>query len=102
MQRKTTMIRNMSDIKTIHEQIQTFPTGPGLYFMKGPKDEVLYIGKAKNLRSRVASYFQQVKRHRIRQGVIVRMRLYPGIGGFHFLRRIRKKANHRLIGQSNN
>jgi len=29
----------------------------GLYFMKGPKDKVLYIGKAKNLRSRVASYF---------------------------------------------
>ena len=48
----------MSDIKSIHEQIQGFPTGPGLYFMKGPKDEVLYIGKAKNLRSRVASYFQ--------------------------------------------
>ncbi|MCH7556863.1 MAG: excinuclease ABC subunit UvrC [Planctomycetes bacterium] len=35
-----------------------FPTGPGLYFMKGPADKVLYIGKAKNLRSRVASYFQ--------------------------------------------
>lgn len=27
--------------------------------MKDPKDKVLYIGKAKNLRSRVASYFQQ-------------------------------------------
>ncbi|MGA2322674.1 MAG: excinuclease ABC subunit UvrC [Sedimentisphaerales bacterium] len=58
----------MSDLKSIRlrqgfvgqvrEQIQSFPTGPGLYFMKGPKDEVLYIGKAKNLRSRVASYFQ--------------------------------------------
>ncbi len=48
----------MSEMKTIREQIQGFPTGPGLYFMKGPKDEVLYIGKAKNLRSRVASYFQ--------------------------------------------
>jgi excinuclease ABC subunit C len=52
------MIQSMSDMKTIREQIQTFPTGPGLYFMKGPKDEVLYIGKAKNLRSRVASYFR--------------------------------------------
>ncbi len=48
----------MSELKTIREQIQGFPTGPGLYFMKGAKDEVLYIGKAKNLRSRVASYFQ--------------------------------------------
>jgi excinuclease ABC subunit C len=45
-------------LKIIREKIQTFPSGPGLYFMKGDKDEVLYIGKAKNLRSRVASYFQ--------------------------------------------
>ena len=42
----------------IREQIKAFPTGPGLYFMKGSADKVLYIGKAKNLRSRVASYFQ--------------------------------------------
>ncbi|MGB7582162.1 MAG: excinuclease ABC subunit UvrC [Sedimentisphaerales bacterium] len=48
----------MDKSKSIKEQIQGFPTGPGLYFMKGAKDEVLYIGKAKNLRSRVASYFQ--------------------------------------------
>ncbi len=45
--------------KAIREKIRSFPTGPGLYFMKGPKDKVLYIGKAKNLRSRLASYFQQ-------------------------------------------
>ncbi len=48
----------MGEMKSIRELIQGFPTGPGLYFMKGAKDEVLYIGKAKNLRSRVASYFQ--------------------------------------------
>ncbi|MBN2019033.1 MAG: excinuclease ABC subunit UvrC, partial [Sedimentisphaerales bacterium] len=48
----------MSDIKAIREKIQGFPSGPGLYFMKGAKEEVLYIGKAKNLRSRVSSYFQ--------------------------------------------
>ena len=45
--------------EAIREKIKGFPTGPGLYFMKGPKDKVLYIGKAKNLRSRVTSYFQQ-------------------------------------------
>jgi excinuclease ABC subunit C len=49
---------DMSDTKEIREKIQGFPTGPGLYFMKGAKEEVLYIGKAKNLRSRVSSYFQ--------------------------------------------
>ena len=45
--------------ETIRRRIKDFPAGPGLYFMKGPADTVLYIGKAKNLRSRVASYFQQ-------------------------------------------
>ncbi len=44
--------------EAIREKIKSFPTGPGLYFMKGPADKVLYIGKANNLRSRVASYFQ--------------------------------------------
>jgi predicted GIY-YIG superfamily endonuclease len=44
--------------ETVREKIKTFPMGPGLYFMKGHADKVLYIGKAKNLRARVASYFQ--------------------------------------------
>lgn len=42
----------------IREKISKFPAGPGLYFMKGPGEVVLYIGKAKNLRSRAGSYFQ--------------------------------------------
>jgi excinuclease ABC subunit C len=42
----------------IRKEVCTFPTGPGLYFMKDSKGTVLYIGKAKNLRSRAASYFQ--------------------------------------------
>ena len=45
-------------IDAIRRQIKAFPTGPGLYFMKGSADKVLYIGKAKNLRSRITSYFQ--------------------------------------------
>ncbi|MHC4110668.1 MAG: GIY-YIG nuclease family protein, partial [Planctomycetota bacterium] len=45
--------------EAIREKIKSFPAGPGLYFMKGASDKVLYIGKAKNLRARVSSYFQQ-------------------------------------------
>ena len=45
-------------LEKIREQIKEFPTGPGVYFMKDADDVVLYIGKAKSLRSRVASYFQ--------------------------------------------
>jgi excinuclease ABC subunit C len=43
----------------IREKIKGFPASSGLYFMKGSADKVLYIGKAKNLRARVSSYFQQ-------------------------------------------
>jgi len=46
-------------LSKIRQRIKDFPAEPGLYFMKGPGDKVLYIGRAKNLRSRVASYFQQ-------------------------------------------
>ncbi|MEN8127541.1 MAG: excinuclease ABC subunit UvrC [Planctomycetota bacterium] len=45
-------------LEGIWETIKEFPTAPGLYFMKDAEDKVLYIGKAKNLRSRVSSYFQ--------------------------------------------
>ena len=45
-------------LAAIRDRIQSFPATPGLYFMKDAADRVLYIGKAKNLRSRVASYFQ--------------------------------------------
>jgi len=35
-----------------------FPSLPGVYLMKGSRGEVLYVGKAKQLRSRVLSYFR--------------------------------------------
>ena len=45
-------------LEAIREKVKSFPTGCGLYFIKAADDTVLYIGKAKSLRSRVASYFQ--------------------------------------------
>jgi excinuclease UvrABC nuclease subunit len=32
------------------------PTSPGVYFMCGPLEGVLYVGKARNLRRRLSSY----------------------------------------------
>ena len=35
------------------------PANPGVYLFKGEKEDVLYIGKAKNIRSRVRTYFSR-------------------------------------------
>jgi excinuclease ABC subunit C len=39
------------------EKIRTLPAQPGVYLYKNAEGEVVYVGKAKNLRSRVRSYF---------------------------------------------
>jgi excinuclease ABC subunit C len=39
------------------QKIRTLPTGPGCYLYKNAEGVVIYVGKAKNLRSRVRSYF---------------------------------------------
>jgi excinuclease ABC subunit C len=44
--------------QAIREKIAQLPAEPGVYLFKDDKGLVLYVGKAKNLRSRVASYFQ--------------------------------------------
>jgi excinuclease ABC subunit C len=40
-------------------KIRTIPTHPGVYLYKNAEGEVIYVGKAKNLRARVRSYFQE-------------------------------------------
>jgi hypothetical protein len=37
---------------------KNFPMSPGVYLMKGARGKILYVGKAKNLRSRLSSYFR--------------------------------------------
>lgn len=38
-------------------KLSVLPKEPGCYLMKNKRDEIIYVGKAKNLRNRVRSYF---------------------------------------------
>ena len=41
----------------LKETVVSFPSTPGVYIMKDVKGDVIYVGKAKDLRKRVSSYF---------------------------------------------
>jgi excinuclease ABC subunit C len=45
-------------ILRLRDKIAQFPRCPGVYLMKDTAGRVLYVGKARELRARVASYFQ--------------------------------------------
>lgn len=44
-------------LSTLLDKANTLPKKPGCYFMKNKSEEVIYVGKAKNLKNRVTSYF---------------------------------------------
>ena len=46
------------------EKVKQFPTAPGIYLMKDAQGRVIYVGKAKNLRSRASSYFHKTASRR--------------------------------------
>src|SRR6266403_1712012 len=48
------------------------PITPGVYLYKNAEGEVIYVGKAKNLRSRVASYFHEGRWEDAKTGTLVR------------------------------
>jgi excinuclease ABC subunit C len=54
------------------QKIRTIPTEPGVYLYKNAEGEVIYVGKAKNLRSRVASYFHEGRWEDSKTGTLVR------------------------------
>jgi excinuclease ABC subunit C len=54
------------------EKIRTVPNRPGVYLYKNAEGEVIYVGKAKNLRSRVRSYFNEDRLVDAKTGTLVR------------------------------
>ncbi len=54
----TTVHTNVQISEHLSDILKSIPTEPGCYLMKDCADRILYIGKSKNLRNRVKSYFQ--------------------------------------------
>src|ERR1700745_3630752 len=54
------------------EKIRTLPAGAGVYLYKNAEGQVIYVGKAKNLRSRVSSYFHEGRVADAKTGTLVR------------------------------
>ncbi len=50
----------MSEIK---EKVKNLPSCPGVYLMKDRNGNIIYVGKAKNLKRRVQTYFQHSQAH---------------------------------------
>jgi excinuclease ABC subunit C len=53
-------------------KIRTIPPLPGCYLYKNAEGEVIYVGKAKNLRSRVRSYFLEANQMNAKTGSLMR------------------------------
>jgi excinuclease ABC subunit C len=56
----------------LHQKIRSIPTQPGCYLYKNADGEVIYVGKAKNLRSRVRSYFLEASQANAKTGTLMR------------------------------
>lgn len=57
-------LKNLLHIKK--NILPDLPDSPGVYFMRDKKDRIIYVGKAKRLKSRVKSYFNAIERHETR------------------------------------
>jgi len=56
----------------LYQKIKTVPSDPGVYLYKNAEGEVIYVGKAKNLRARVRSYFVEGASDNAKTGSLLR------------------------------
>ena len=56
----------------LQQKIRTLPITPGVYMYKNAEGEVIYVGKAKNLRSRVRSYLLEAATQDAKTGSLMR------------------------------
>ena len=59
-------------ITKFSEEISKLPEKPGVYLMKSEDETIIYVGKAKNLKNRVSSYFISNSSHSIKTKTLVK------------------------------
>jgi excinuclease ABC subunit C len=67
-----TETQTLMTIMDLHQKIRTIPTQPGCYLYKNAEGDVIYVGKAKNLRARVRSYFLDASQANAKTGSLMR------------------------------
>ncbi len=65
---------------TLAEKLKSLPTSAGIYIHKNAAGKIIYVGKAKNLRNRVRSYFHSSRNHDPKTRQLVR-----NIADFEFI-----------------
>src|ERR1700726_1837590 len=78
----------------LHEKIRTLPARPGVYLYRNADGEVIYVGKAKNLRSRVRSYILDGAQANAKTGSL----MPEGVGVDHIL----VENEHEALALENN
>ncbi|MBC7746784.1 excinuclease ABC subunit UvrC [Pedobacter sp.] len=56
---------------TLSKKLATLPTDPGVYFHKSASGEIIYVGKAANLKNRVRQYFQNSRMRDVKTDALV-------------------------------
>jgi excinuclease ABC subunit C len=64
----------------LREKVRQLPDNPGVYIMKDAHDNIIYIGKAKNLKNRVRQYFRSSSGHSPKI-----LRMIEGIRDFEYI-----------------
>ena len=59
-------------MSVLEEKLKTLPEKPGVYLMKDEKGKIIYVGKAKSLKSRVSSYFRNNKHDSAKTRILVK------------------------------
>ncbi len=77
-----------SDIK---EKLKNLTQKPGVYLMKDSDGNIIYVGKAKNLKNRVSQYFNHLSSHTVKV-----LRMIENINDFDYIILINSSDENKL------